>query len=74
MHDKVEQIATTAQHAGTAIAVGSFFSMNWWNENSAGIIAICAVIGAVVSVVGFCVRQWRLHKHLKNSSSDVSGI
>jgi hypothetical protein len=30
----------------------------WWNENSAGVMAICAAIGAVISIAGFIVGRF----------------
>jgi len=66
MQDKIEHTANIVSKAGAAVAItpcaASFFSMEWWNENSAGIVAICAAIGATVSVLGFAIGQYRRHK------------
>lgn len=62
MQDKIEQVSNLATKAGATIAVtpgaAKLLSMEWWNENSAGVVAICAVIGATISILGFIVNQW----------------
>lgn len=60
MSDKIGQISSAVTQTGAGVAVMSFFSMQWWNENSAGILAICGAIGAVFSVAGFIVNL--IHK------------
>lgn len=56
MSDKIDQVSNMVTQTGASVAVMSFFSMQWWNENSAGILAICGAIGAVFSVAGFVVN------------------
>ena len=59
MHDPAE----IAQNAGAAVAVGSAgvgwanSTMGWFNHNSAGILAICGIVGAIVSVAGYFARR-----------------
>lgn len=65
MSDKIEQASNTVAQVGAAIAVTPFFTMQWWNENSAGIVAICAAIGAVVSIISFLFGQWHRRQHRK---------
>ena len=68
MSDKIDQIATTMTHTGAGVALGSFFSLDWWNANSAGILAICGAVGAFVSVLGFVLGQ--VHKRRKPHHSE----
>lgn len=58
MKGKIDTITHVASQAGAAVAVTPFLTLSWWNENSAGIVAICAVVGAAVSVVSFIINQW----------------
>ena len=62
MTDKIDQISTIVTQGGASIAVGSFFSMHWWNENSAGILAICGAIGVLISMAGFIVNYFHKKK------------
>lgn len=63
MQDRVDQVANGVTQAGAAVAtapaVATIFSMQWWNENSAGVVALCALAGAVISLASFMFTQWR---------------
>ena len=53
MQDKIESAANIVTHAGAGVAVGSFFTLSFWNENSAAIVAMAAVGGFALSLVSF---------------------
>lgn len=55
MSNRMEQVAQSATQGGAIITVSAFFSLGWWNENSAAIVAMAAVFGAVCSGVGLAV-------------------
>lgn len=63
MQQKVDHIANSVTQAGAAVAaapaVATVFSMQWWNENSAGVVALCALAGAIISFTSFMFTQWR---------------
>ena len=59
-HQVTQHTADMVTHisAGATVAGGAaFFSMQWWNENSAGVVAICAVIGALISITSFILGR-----------------
>lgn len=62
MADPIDNVATHVTQVSAAVAVtpavASIFSIQWWNYNSAGVVAICAAIGAMVSVISFLLQQW----------------
>lgn len=68
MHDTAE----FAQNGGAAVAIGSAAvgyanqAMGWLNHNSAGILAICGVVGAVVSVAGYFARRRHMREILEH--------
>ena len=61
MTTKVDQAAHIATQGGAAVAGMGYatFSMGWWNENSAGIVAMAATFGAACSGVGLFVSWYR---------------
>jgi len=69
MQDKIEQVSTTVSKISATIAVtpgvASIFSLQFWNENSSGIVAMCALVGALVTVATFCLSQWRIRQKSK---------
>lgn len=64
--DKAEHIADLVTKVGAGIAVApgaaSILSIEWWNENSAGIVAMCAAVGAGISVASFLFGLWHSGK------------
>lgn len=68
MHDP----ADIAQNGGAAVAMGSAAigytneAMGWLNHNSAGILALCGIIGAIVSVLGYIAKRRHLRAVLEN--------
>ena len=69
MQDKIEQVSTTVSKISATIAVtpgvASVFSLQFWNDNSSGIVAMCALVGAIITVATFCLSQWRIRKKSK---------
>lgn len=57
MGNKIEQVANVATQSGAAVAAGTYatFSMGWWNDNSAGVLAMAGVFGAACSFVGLLI-------------------
>ncbi len=68
MHDAAE----IAQHGGAAVAMGSAAigftnnAMGWLNHNSAGILALCGIVGALISLAGFLVRRKHMRELLEH--------
>lgn len=64
MQDKIEAAAKTLEQGGAAVAVASSVGLiDWLDDHSRGILAICGIVGAVVSVAGFSLG-W-LYRHLE---------
>lgn len=65
MLDKVERLTDAGTHAGAAITIGSFFTWDFWNENSAAIVAIAAAGGLLLSTASFVIGL--IHKKRKRA-------
>jgi hypothetical protein len=63
---KTADVVTHVSAGATVAGSAAFFSMEWWNHNSAGIIAICAVFGALISLISFIVARYKDAKAKKN--------
>lgn len=50
---------------GLVLLLGGF--MNWLNENSSGVIALCTILGLILSGVATVIkiRLWFKYKHLQ---------
>lgn len=59
MKDGNEIAAVVTQvSAGAAIAPGVVSVLDWLNGNSNAVLAICAVIGLLISAVAACYQWW----------------
>lgn len=49
---------------GLILLLGGF--MNWLNENSSGVIALCTIAGLILSAIATVIkiRLWYKYKHL----------
>lgn len=72
----VDDVANATTQIGAAVAtapaVATVFSMQWWNENSAGVVALCAFAGAIISFSSFMFTQWR-NGNLKKLCRTIRG-
>ena len=63
-----EETANVVTHVSAGVTVtggAAFFSMQWWNENSAGIVAICAVLGLLISLISFVLGRIARYRTMK---------
>lgn len=58
MSVKAEQISQGMTQGGAAIAVGSYGALQWLNDNSAAVVAMCAVAGLILSAVGIGIQTY----------------
>ena len=72
MADRIEHAAHVVTQAGAVVAGSSFatFSMGWWNTNSAGIVAMAAVFGAICSLIGLSVSWYYSIKRVRGDLHD----
>lgn len=67
MTPKIEQAAQAVMHGGAVVSVSSMFTLPWWNENSAGIVAMAAVLGALSSIVGLIVSLYLKYRNNRDT-------
>jgi hypothetical protein len=69
MSVSTESVAKIAEQGGAAVAMGSWgiSSVDWLNHNSAAVLAICGILGAVVSVVGGIATGYYRHKRYQQA-------
>lgn len=78
MTDRIEAVAKVAEQGGAAVAVGSSLAWlggltTWLNHNSDAVLALCGIIGAVVSIAGYItnlIYQERKFQHFIRSQDD----
>ena len=60
--DSIDRISSITTKAGAVVATTpglcKICGIEWWNENSAGVVALCAVVGAIVTVLSYVGGQW----------------
>lgn len=65
-------VSEVAETGGAVVAVSSAIfgytnsAMGWMNHNSAGILAICGIVGVVISYLGHIEKKKHLAKILEH--------
>lgn len=70
MSERPEQIAQTIVHVGASVSVGSWAvsGIEWLNHNHLAVLALCGILGAVVSVAGLFASVWFMWRRDRRES------
>lgn len=67
-HQAIENASHAVTQGGAAVATGSFF-INYLNQNSSAILALCGIAGLLISFVGLGLQYYYLSKRDKREQS-----
>ena len=65
--NKREAIASAMEQGGAVVTVGAWGVVTWLDDHHRAVMAICAILGALVSIGGLCLGWYYKHKRLKHS-------
>ena len=71
--DSAENAANAVIQTAAAVAVApsvvSMLDLTWWDDHSRGIMAICATVGASVSLLSFLISQYYKYRQRQKTES-----
>jgi len=70
MANTTEMVAKIAEQGGAAVAVGSFTAWaagvtQWLNHNSPAVLAMCGIVGALISFAGWLTNLYYKEKRFQ---------